>query len=40
MYAGVKSIGSGVWTSIAEVARVAFQLNPNPVAASMAPRQY
>jgi len=39
VYAGGKSIGSGVWSSIAEVARMAFQLNPNPVAASMAVRR-
>lgn len=39
MYAGAKSIGSGVRSSIAEMARMAFQLNPNPVAASMAVRR-
>ena len=40
LYAGARKFGSGVWTSIAEVSRVAFQLNPNPVAATMGGRRH
>lgn len=37
---GLRRVGGGLIGGISEVARVALQLNPNPVAAAMAYRQY